>query len=415
MTQYKHLKERSHYSDLYDRHTVDECRSIERLWDKKGIEKSTDTKITEEQAQKIRVIGKELQLYFVVGERYLNREKTIEEWIDTDEKKDQLYESAQAPEDIRCLTCRNRLKPTFKEFWSEIDKEDRILFIYDCPNRCLPRRAFFHDGEEWRIKPKLCLHCDIALTLTEENTEEKIISTYVCSKCGYKEVDEYVWSKKEEEIDEDFPKDRDRFCLTEETGKRYQEEKWNLERMGKLMEEWKEEEKEREEKLKANPKGFHLEGVGYTCFICGGSTSEGDNWYDEYGIKCLICQKAIDEGEISATLAKDKDSWYTKYDIETSFNVKSPTLRSWIKKGIIKSRTVSHYGKGVHYEFFLIEDNKDFLPPKHLVESHSVKERRDGKDFYTTQPWYHFVDPQEHLKGYKILDYLKFTEGEKRE
>lgn len=180
--------------------------------------------------------------------------------------------------------------------------------------------------------------------------------------------------------------------------------------MKKFMEEWDEEQKRRTEKLKENPKGFHLEGRGYTCAICHNGTLEGDNWYDEYGIKCLVCQKAIDEGEIPAILAKDKDLWYTKYDIEHCFNVKGPALRSWVRKGIIKSRTISHYGKGSWYELFLIEDNEGFLPPKKLVESHSVHEKKDCKTWTRIEPWYKFVDPVEHLKGYKIMDYLRVVE-----
>ena len=86
-------------------------------------------------------------------------------------------------------------------------------------------------------------------------------------------------------------------------------------------------------------------------------------------MKCLICQRAIDKGEIPASLAKNKDSWYTKYDFDRYFNVRGPTLNKWVRSGILKARTVSHYGKGVHTQVFLINDNKDFLPPKKLLES----------------------------------------------
>lgn len=170
----------------------------------------------------------------------------------------------------------------------------------------------------------------------------------------------------------------------------------------------------RKKKLEENPKGFVLDGVGYTCFICGSGTHAGENWYDKWGIKCSICQRAIDRKEIPASLAKNKESWYTKYELERSFNLKGPALRSWIKKGIIKARTVTHDGKGVYVQLFLIKDNKDFLPPKKLVESHMVKETdKDGKDWYHSEPWYRFVEPHEHLKGYKIMDYLQVTHPEK--
>ena len=298
----------------------------------------------------------------------------------------------------------------------DLDKPDRVLFMYDCPNNCLPRRAFFSDGEEWRVKPHLCPKCNIALKEEQNNTEEKLITIRTCPTCGYIEKDEFEWSykkeKKEDEYDPNFATDRDRFCLTDEQGEEFRDEKFRMEQMAKLVDEWKEKDKERAEKLKANPKGFHLEGAGYTCAICGDHTPEGDNWYDKYGIKCLVCQMAIDKGEIPVSLAKNKDSWYSKFDLERAFNLNHHAIRRWLKEGILKSRTVSHYGNGVHCEIFLIEDNKDFLPPKKLVESHSVSEVKDGKTWSHSEPWYRFGDPFKHLKGYKIMDYMRIVPPE---
>jgi hypothetical protein len=63
----------------------------------------------------------------------------------------------------------------------------------------------------------------------------------------------------------------------------------------------------------------------------------------------------------------------------------------------------------------LIKDNKDTLPPKKLTESQMVKEVKEGgKEWFRLEPWYRFVDPLEHLKGYKIMDYLKFTNNEEK-
>jgi hypothetical protein len=61
-------------------------------------------------------------------------------------------------------------------------------------------------------------------------------------------------------------------------------------------------------------------------------------------------------------------------------------------------------------QLFLIKDNKDTLPPKKMTESKMVKETKDGKDWYRSEPWYRFVDPFEYLKGYKIMDHMRQTE-----
>lgn len=406
-----YLKDRQYYIDLYDRHTVERCRSMEKRY----VEDDSpprNKKMSKEQDRAIREWAHNLMLTFEKGERYLNRDKTINDWMERDRSKDELYENAQAPDDIHCLTCRNRLTPTFKELWYETDKPERVLFMYDCPNKCLPRRAFFNDGEEWRIKPHLCVSCGSPTRHTADDDGTRLVTTYTCSKCDHIEKDELVWTKKEDEYDEHFAEDRDRYCLSEEEGRKFQDMKWNMEQAGRFMEEWKEKDKLLNERLEKEPKGFHREGVGYTCAICHGSTPEGDNWYDKWGVKCLVCQWAIDHHEIPASLAKNDDIWYRKYDFEHYFNVKGQTLNKWVKEGILKARTVSHYGKGVHTQVYLIKDNEDFLPPKKLLESKRGKIMKDGKEVTQMFPWYQVNDPFVVLKVYKIMNYLRIVPPE---
>lgn len=409
MSEKKHLKSHQYYVDLYDRGTVDICRRLDKPSTELNKEELKEKKINKRQAKIIEENVRKYIIHLQSGERYIRKESTIREWMDSDRRKDELYENAEAPEDIRCLTCRNKMKPTFKELWSEFDKPDRVLFMYDCPNKCLPRRAFFHDGEEWRTRPYLCTVCNSLATQTTQDDGIKMITTSACKKCGHTEKEEYVWSiKKEKDFDENFAIDRNRFCLSDEDGKKFQEEKWSMEQLARLSDEWKEKEKLKEEKLKQNPKGFHLEGAGYTCFICGDSTSEGNNWYDQWGIKCLICQKAIDEGEIPPALAKYRDTWYTKHDLEYYFNINRFGLNRWIKNGIIRPRTISHYGKGEHTQIFLMKDNKGLLPPKGLLKGHSVKTtEKDGNEYTSSEKWYRFVDPFKYLKKYRIMRYLR--------
>lgn len=188
---------------------------------------------------------------------------------------------------------------------------------------------------------------------------------------------------------------------------------YNLAGLADLMFDLWKEECRRKQKLDENPNGFKLDGVGYSCAICGSGTQSGENWYDKWGIKCTICQSSIERKEIPASLAKNKESWYTKYDLESSFNLKGPALRKWINDGIIKVRKVTRDGKGVHTELFLIKDNEGFLPPKKIVKSHLVSEKKeDGKTWHTSHPWYHFVDPVEHLKNYKIMEHLRIVPPE---
>jgi hypothetical protein len=169
-------------------------------------------------------------------------------------------------------------------------------------------------------------------------------------------------------------------------------------------------EHERNLRLEKEPKGFHIEGEGYTCFICGDSISNEETWYDRWGIKCLTCQKAINKKIVPASMAKNKDSWYSPYDLKSRFNIDKYSMKRAIKNGVLKPRIVPSKSGGPHAYLFLIKDNKDTLPPKKLTESQLVSEiKEDGKEWFHSEPWYKFVDPFDHLKGYKIMDYLKFT------
>ena len=122
----KHLKDKQYYIDLYDRYTVEHCRRAEKRWkdDDKELPPIEGEKLTKEQQAGMKDSLMEWVMHFEKGERYLQKDSRIHEWMESDRKKDELYESAQAPEGIRCLTCRSLMKSTYKDLWSLQDKED---------------------------------------------------------------------------------------------------------------------------------------------------------------------------------------------------------------------------------------------------------------------------------------------------
>lgn len=185
----------------------------------------------------------------------------------------------------------------------------------------------------------------------------------------------------------------------------------NLFNYVKLIYELAEKEEVRKRKLEDNPKGFQLDG-DYSCSICGQSAARENGWYDKFGIKCMTCQKAVNKKIIPGSVAKNRDSWYTSYDLESRFNIDRHGLKKFIKEGVLKPRIIPNNTGRPHYQLFLIKDNKEVLPPKKMTDSQLVKETKDGKDWFHSEPWYKFVEPIEALKGYKIMDYLRVTTAE---
>lgn len=185
----------------------------------------------------------------------------------------------------------------------------------------------------------------------------------------------------------------------------------NMLRLAEVVAPMEQEHQRLQRKLKESPKGYHLEGEGYMCGICCGHCSREDTWYDQYGIKCMECQSAVDRGEVPADCAKDRGGHYSPWEIERAFNVDRHVVRRWAKAGVLKERIIKH----LHHQdtrLFFIEDNKETLPPKKMVEHYSHHEPMGGGRFSVrTEHWYEHVDPYKYLKGYKIMDHLQMVNG----
>jgi Zn ribbon nucleic-acid-binding protein len=240
-TESKYLKSYQHYADLYDHHTVRECRQIE-----KEIEYFTELKKKKKGkkfAPNFMTMVDEIKLYVIKGERYLNKRATIEKWMETDKKRDELFERAEGPDSVTCLTCGRLMYEISKDLWTDIDKPDRVLFMYECPLKHVPLRAFYDNGEERRITAEICSKCGSDMTSSAERSKDKLISVHTCNKCGHEERLEIDTTIKEEKVDEDFAKDRDRFCMTEEEGSKYMDAKYKLRDINKTFAELAQKEK----------------------------------------------------------------------------------------------------------------------------------------------------------------------------
>lgn len=120
----------------------------------------------------------------------------------------------------------------------------------------------------------------------------------------------------------------------------------------------------RKDKLKNNPEGFHVMDGEYTCPVCGYNISGDQTWYDKHGLKCLDCQRAVDKRILPGSVFKNKDSWYSVWEFDHYFKIKSPTVRKFVRQGKLKSRIVFNAQGGKHCEIFLIKDNVGVLPKK---------------------------------------------------
>lgn len=212
--------------------------------------------------------------------------------------------------------------------------------------------------------------------------------------------------EKIKKLKESLEKQHGRKFTWEETSEAY----WGLKKIVDIAMHIAPIEFKKQELLKEFPKGFHLE-EGGSCVICGSHVAKKMSWYDKYGLKCINCQKAINEKIIPVSIIKNSDTWYSRYELATYFNLKGADLNKCIKQSFLQVRTILNEKNKIHFQVFLIKDNKNVLPPKKLLESRMVKIILKGEPNYTQQQWYEFADEKliKKLAKYRIIEVLAET------
>ena len=244
-----HLKSYPHYADLYDKQTVQSCRNFIKMGEELADAKHPD--MEDKMDQVLNIMGKtvtKVAIELKKGDRYANRESTINEWMRRDEEYDRYYYTAKTPQDIQCLTC-SRLMVESSKFMDidYIKDKPKVLFFFDCPQGHMPRRAFYDSGQEFRIDPHVCSKCRSSVKTETTREADTIVTTHTCNSCGNidKDVMEINKPIPEEPVDPNFIADRDLYCLTKEKGDEYI---MNSSRLGNLsFEKFNEEAKEKED------------------------------------------------------------------------------------------------------------------------------------------------------------------------
>lgn len=234
-----HLKSSQDYIDRYDRITVERCRQHESFFIKQLAE--LDEKDPELETKKSAIAyALRISTYFYVGEEAVRKESTIQEWMDHARHLDDVEESARTPAGIHCLQCRELMASTFKT----LENGDRMLFFYDCPNNCVPRRCFYDNGEEWFPTPEKCSKCG-AEAMRDTKRKGRMITTIItCLACKHVDTSEWEMSKKEKPvIDPNFEADRARFCLDKKKLDEYIEGKRNMAELSAFLEKYKDRDK----------------------------------------------------------------------------------------------------------------------------------------------------------------------------
>lgn len=123
------------------------------------------------------------------------------------------------------------------------------------------------------------------------------------------------------------------------------------------------EEKKKEKKLEEFPNGYHLEDRDgqYHCRICYRYIEGKDTWYDKYGLKCMDCQRNIDNGVIPGEICKDDSLWFKGWQLKSDLGIHPQTARKLVREGKLKVRELKDEDDNTYFRVYLVSENKEFL------------------------------------------------------
>jgi hypothetical protein len=242
---FTYLDDRSVYEERYDKLTVELCRDRENMVENLlGERPPLDSQGEADPANGYHIYS---MMYFqfveaLAGERWQEREATINEWMAEDEAKDRGLENARPAATPYCRSCDEDMEVTSRVYHQRTrggrskGGHDDILFMFDC-RRCNKRVASWQDGTEWKPPQARCEQCRAAVEETDKRRGNTITTTYACGNCGHNHKSTLrLGAREKTEPDLDFKLDRRRFCFDAATGQKFLERKTHIEHIRKLLE-----------------------------------------------------------------------------------------------------------------------------------------------------------------------------------
>ena len=123
------------------------------------------------------------------------------------------------------------------------------------------------------------------------------------------------------------------------------------------------EEKQKERKLKEFPNGYHLEDRDgqYHCRICYRYIEGKDTWYDKYGLKCMDCQRNVDNDVIPGEICKDENLWFKNWQLKSDLGIHPQTAKKLVREGKLKVHNLLDSEGKTYFQVYLVSENKEFL------------------------------------------------------
>lgn len=142
----------------------------------------------------------------------------------------------------------------------------------------------------------------------------------------------------------------------------------------------------RKRQLKKEPGGFHITDGTYNCMVCGRAATGNESWYDKWGVKCLLCQKAVNDGVVPGFVCKNHDSHYKMWELQDKFKIHPQTARKLVRQGELKARIVTAED-GKPYEYIFLKKENLHLISRRSPERKSYERHMDKECARRSKEW----------------------------
>ena len=152
---------------------------------------------------------------------------------------------------------------------------------------------------------------------------------------------------------------------------------------------------QRKKRLKKEPGGFHITDGTYNCSVCGKAITGDESWYDRWGVKCLLCTKAVKEGILPGFVCEEHDSHYKMWQLKDKFNIHPQAVMKMVRLGELKARIVLAEN-GKPYEYIFLKKENPHLTCRYSPERKSYDRHRDKENKIHAREWK--IEMREKLK-----------------
>lgn len=300
-------------------------------------------------------------------------EKEGEEYIETIEKMryanevfeeevkkydDQAYQQATKVNKLGIVELEKKLSELFY-------KENYIKLAFDKPEigQFVMVPFTVQDADSSRKGHESTSNLEKILKPAIEGTNWRLLSNSLSYRLGYVSGQLKGYEQEEDILKLFQPKETPKKSVEDDHERRMKYGGDNMVQLARMIGQHKGIENMRKRRLEKEPKGFFLqvdEGP-LNCMVCKELTPGNKIWWDLNGIKCVDCQRNIEEGVIPAEICRDDKLWIREWQFQGDYSLHGSTRRKLEKEGVLKSRILKRQDGTEYSKVYLVSENQEFL------------------------------------------------------